>query len=159
MANKTFTTRDSELRADFWISYQKIYTADNKFVNFVKCRFCNQVDGYDSTKGLKKLKRHYKICHSKLNSAIDIFVKKKIVLTESNKQSIVEALVKFCYKDLRPFASINGNGFADILVAVINAFTKSGKVDEDDIRGFLPCANTVCYYLNLYTNKYLHFFD
>lgn len=147
--DKTYTVVDkANPKAKFWRSYQCIVTIDGKHINYVLCRFCKRLDKYD-TKGLgtSNLNDHASKCTTYVRPITEFVQRKDVNLTIQEKNQLTEAIVKYCYKDLRPFMSIECDGIVGVLEVISSLSSKYGGLDQETIKKVCPCANTVisCY--------------
>lgn len=140
-----FSVRDNPGKGNFWKSYQNIITKDGIPTNFVKCKFCNRIDKYDTkTLGSKSLTAHSQKCSSVVRP-IDAFVKRRnIQITADEKKAIIQAVVLFCCIDLRPFTTVQCVGFIQFLVVFSSIVARYGQLNQEEIGNILPCPNTVC---------------
>lgn len=130
--------------ANFWRSYQVILDEKNEQTGFVKCKFCNRLDKYDTYKGTKDLKLHANQCNALTKtSSILTYAKKTVCITKEEKTQLTKAALQLCYKDIRPFTAIQGKGQMALLLAVSKLSSKYGQLSEEELKEFLPCANTV----------------
>lgn len=145
LKEKTFKVmKNAEGKADFWQSYQLIVDEKNKPTNYVQCKFCNRIDEYDTSKGIKGLKAHTARCNSlAASSSMKSFIQKDIILSKDEKASLNMATLEFCYKDIRPFTAINGEGLHSLLLAISKLSSKYGQFSEEQLNKHLLCANSV----------------
>lgn len=122
---------------------REIVSEDNKLIeNFVCCEKCKAILDYDTKKGTKKIKNHMANCKQR---KIDSFVQKRnINFSKDEKDAVIEAAMKFCYKDIRPFHAVKGDGLIDLLVQINAVSTKYGRLSRDEIEKYMPVPNTVC---------------
>lgn len=145
LKEKLFTVRKYEDgTADFWRSYEMIYDEKNVQTNFVQCKFCTRIDPYHTLKGTKGLKAHAAQCNSlSALSSVKPFIQRDIVLSKNEKDALNMAVLEFCYKDIRPFTAINGDGFRSILLAISKLSSKYGPFSEEQLDRNLICPNSV----------------
>lgn len=90
--------------ANFWRSYQLVVDEKNVQTGYVKCKFCNRIDVYNTYKGTKGLKSHAAQCNAlSKNPSILKYTKKKNCITKEEKTALTKAALELCYKDIRPF--------------------------------------------------------
>lgn len=140
-----FTVQDSAKgTADYWRSYQQVVDMKGGLTGYVRCRFCNRIDVYDTYKGTKQLKAHAKECNALSKSAsIRSYIQKDISITKEEKTALSLSVLQFCYMDIRPFFSIEGEGLKSLLLSISKLSSKYGTFSEEQMKKILPCANTV----------------
>lgn len=112
--------------------------------NYVKCKFCNRIDEYDKVKGTKGLKTHTTLCNSlSASCSVKPFITKDIILSKDEKTSLNMAALGYCYKDLRPFMAIEGEGLRSLLLAISKLSSKYGQFSEEQLNKYLLCPNSV----------------
>lgn len=138
-----YVLRNGHGKAEFWKVYKKLFTSDGKDTNCVQCQNCNRFDEYDTNKGLKTLNGHAKICNAIGAPKLDGFIQREIKLNKFEQDVLTKAAVKFCYKDMRPFVAVEGDGLRGLLEAVSAISAKYGRLSESQLKKVLPVANTV----------------
>ena len=63
-----------------------------------------------------------------------------VKIPQSIKETIMEAMVDFVYRDMRYFMTVESEGFKSAIQVFINAAAKLGRVFVDNL---VPCADTV----------------
>lgn len=130
--------------AEYWRSYQLVVDTKGIATGFLRCRFCNRIDTYDSYKGCRPLKAHAVDCNAlSKTTSIRSYIKKEISITKEEKTALSLSALEFCYKDIRPFLSIEGEGLRSLLLSVSKLSSKYGSFSEEQMKKFLPCSNTV----------------
>lgn len=158
-----FTVKDNTNgTADYWRSYQLVIDKKRISTGYVRCRFCNRLDVYDTFKGTKTLKSHSSACNalSKTKSILS-YVQKEISITKEEKNDVTLSALQFCYKDIRPFWAIQGEGLISLLLAISKLSSKYGTLSLEQLKKILPCPNTVsiifystiCYLIKYYNEK------
>lgn len=138
-----YILRDGQGKADFWKVYKKLFTSDGKDTNCVQCQNCCRFDEYDTNKGLKTMNVHAKMCNAFGVQKLDAFIQREIKLNTSEKDELIKAAVKFCYKDMRPFVAVEGEGLRSLLEAISTISAKYGRLSGYQLKEMLPVANTV----------------
>lgn len=127
---------------ELWQHFSKIYcvTSEVQIQGFIVCNDCKRVLKYTSSNVLLHIKKHVKP-----KQTIDDFFgsERGAQLTLGDKELLLEASVNFVCKDLRPYASLEGEGMLDIAHAIWNLGAKYGAMSKDQIRSILPSAVTV----------------
>lgn len=145
------------------------------FFNNIKTRFvvcdCKGVVTYDTKSGTKGITGHK--CKELVESIEPyVFVQAK----QSSKESIKEGLLAFCCKDMRPFISVEGDGFKFLIQKAIDVGAKNGRVKAEDVLisgvavssnvevryntikqkliSILNSVENVCFVLDHFTHKY-----
>lgn len=143
---KKFKLQDNvDGRSEYWRTYQLIVNEKGTPANQARCRICGRVDEYDTKKGTKHLGSHYKSCNA-LTTPPPInksFPKKEICITRDEKSMLATTALEMCYKDIRPFSAIEGEGLISLLLAISKLTTKYGLLSEETLRKMLPCDRTV----------------
>jgi hypothetical protein len=112
-------------------------------IPYVACVECGSVLSYDSNKGgTSHLRRHVdgysKRCSTSNPSVTSYF--KHCGIPKSAKDTITRKCVEFVSKDIRPFTTVNGEGFLQLAQALINVGVKYGQVQATDV---IPHRTTV----------------
>lgn len=141
--NGDYILKDGEGKANFWQAYKKLFTKEGEETDCVRCQHCGRFDEYDTIKGLKTLKNHAETCNAFGVPKLDKYIQRDIKLSKGEKEELIRATVKFCYKDMRPFTAIEGKGLNHLLEAVSAISAKYGKLNFDQLKEMLPVANTV----------------
>lgn len=90
----------------------------------------------------KAIRKHFDKC--KPGSLLNGYIQKKnVAFTTAEKQTVLEASVKYCCKDLRPFWALNGVGQLDLIEKVVQVCSGKGSVSRDSLKSLLPCPNSV----------------
>lgn len=128
---------------NFWETFREIFSeVDRNIPGFICCSICKRVFVYETAgNGTKSIGLHYKKC--KPEQTLEPFVRKKISFSMAEKKRVLEAAVKFCCKDLRPFFALYGEGLLDFTEEVVATCSKYGIVSRESLQGLLPCPNTV----------------
>lgn len=143
LENGDYILRNGQGKADFWKAYQKLFTKEGIETDCVRCQHCGRFDEYDTSKGLKKLTNHVKVCKAFGVPTLDNYIQRDIRLSKGEKDELTNAAVKFCYKDMRPSIAIEGKGLCNLLEVVSAISAKYGKLNSEQLKGMLPVANTV----------------
>lgn len=145
-AKKFKLSDNSNGKADFWTNYQVILNENGHRTNFVQCRNCSRFDKYDPKKyGTRLITNHFKSCSEKRTSreTLDAHFTKSITVAAEDKKVLGQAAAKFCAMDIRPFRTIECDGLLHFLTEFANVAGKYGKLDKENVKKLLPCANTV----------------
>lgn len=87
--------------ANFWRSYQLVIDKKGVVTGFVRCRYCNRIDVYDTTKGTRILKSHSIECNALSKTpSIRTYMQKDISITKEEKTELSLSALQFCYKDI-----------------------------------------------------------
>lgn len=147
LKSKTFSTRkrfDSKYRSNNWVLFHEIVTDERLVVsNFVFCTKCKSIIKYDTAGGTGNLNKHRKRCSSQRNTMDSYAVKNNIKFEKRDTDEILSAAKRFCYKDLRPFTAIEGDGLIDLLYTVSAITARHGLLSKDIIKNLLPHPTTV----------------
>lgn len=137
-----FNRKDS-----YWETFWEICDANLVQVRgFVACSVCKRAYVYETKKnGTKSIRHHWERC--KPGSTIDGFLqKRKADFSNAEKKTVLEAAVKFCCKDLRPFYALYGEGAMDFTEAVVHVCSAHGVVSRESLETLLPCPNSVRFF-------------
>lgn len=127
----------------FWSAYQNILTNDGTCTNFVRCRFCLKVNKYDTKKyGTRQLTDHAKICTRK-SETITSYIHKEVKISSEEKKSLSNSAAIYCSMDMRPFYSVECDGFVKFLADFSKVPAKYGCLSEKTVREILPSRQTV----------------
>lgn len=141
----------ARLKAGYWETMRGIFDETNREVkNYVFCSVCKYVFRYDTNVGTKSLRDHSRICQP--GKTFGRFVaKNKTNFTNVENKQIVEAAVRFCCKDLRPFFALHGEGLMDLLLeALVGICAQHGRLSRESLRSLLPCPNSVSKFTETY---------
>ena len=142
LSSGEFKTVLNEEKSTVWRYFCLVVQADsNEAVGYVKCKKCNVLMKYDSKRtGNSALQRDVnRGCKTTddagglLQPSITAFATsstRKIPLQE--KKKMTEKCVAFCCKDLRPFRSIEGEGFRELPQQLINVGAVYGPLAVQD---------------------------
>ncbi|KAK7878989.1 hypothetical protein WMY93_034178 [Mugilogobius chulae] len=114
---------------------------DGKNTAFAACKKCAVIVKYTSESGTSGLKRH--TCKAATptgnQTKVTAFIKRK--LPGGVKTRVARKIARFCCKDLRPFAVVEGAGFVSVVQELLDIGSQyGGAVRAEDL---LPCARTV----------------
>lgn len=141
LASGELILSDSSGKSDIWENFKLIVNAETeKNVGHVQCQKCYNFFSYNSAKsGTSHLRRHH--CNKKPSSKVTEFFKPQTPSVDKNeKQIVLQAAIKMCSKDLRPFDILSGEGFIHFAQTLINIGAKRGVINVSDI---LPHPTTV----------------
>lgn len=134
--------------ATWWKSFVRIQDDKEDIIPYVQCIKCLTVLVYDSTKtGSSTHKAHAETCFGggspSLNKSQDItsMMNKANRVPADAKHHFIEACAAFCSYDLRPFETVNGNGFELLCQSLLDvAYNNSYRIKAADI---IPDPTTV----------------
>lgn len=126
----------------YWETFREIFDEDDlQVAGYICCSVCKRVFLYETCgNGTKSIGIHYKkfgLC------TLDSFTKRIVTFSTTEKKRILEAAVKFCCKDLRPFFAIYGEGLLDFTEEIVATCSKYGNVSRESLKALLPCPNSV----------------
>lgn len=75
--------------------------------------------------------------------SMDKFVVRSVTISANDKSNIIDACVNLISKDLRPFATVDGEGMLDFGHAVWNLGAKYGCITRKDMADILPHSTTI----------------
>lgn len=118
---------------------------------FVQCSICKLVMKYDSKKlGTNHISNHInKHPQSQpkpVGGTILGFLSTKEterVVSTADKEKVLKSAVKFVAKDLRPFESVQGDGFIQLAHTLWNMGAKNGFISTETMKKVLPSPQTV----------------
>lgn len=131
-----------KVKSEVWLLFHEIVDTSNSKVisNFVRCSKCNEFQEYNGS-STTQLNRHK--C-SKPQQTLDLFVKSnKTKIKEEDFEKVKNACVKFITKDIRPYYAVEGDGFFDLMICMINIGMKYPYISESEIEKLIPSRNTV----------------
>lgn len=144
---KEFTTRKrvgSKYSSSNWNTFHEIVSNDSSVIpNYVVCTNCKKLQRYEPEKGTNNLTRHAQACSKPNNTIKKFFGKRTINLDKADKTSMLNAAKRFCYKDLRPFTALEGDGLIDLLHTVSAITSQHGILTKDQIKEIVPVSTTV----------------
>lgn len=140
--------RNSKCRKSsvIWNKFSKIqHIAQQKYINYVKCKTCSTFLKFSNKTGTSTLKRHLVSCekhngavHDK-NTNIPIVVD-NVEYQQNIKKKFTSIIVEWCAKDIKPFDMIIGNGFKKFVQEAVNVGSQYGNID---INYVLPDPRTI----------------
>ena len=148
-SGKFKTTENERGKSDVWKNFSLVVDADtNETVGYVKCKRCGDLLQYDSKRtGNSPLNRHMEkvTCKSSgglllqgdITSYVTTAPKK---FTQKSKSRLILKCVGYCCKDVRPFLSIEGEGFEELAQELIHIGATYGHISAKDV---LPDRTTV----------------
>ena len=127
------------------------FTALGQCAGFVLCCFCkNTLKHNRTTSGTTHLRDHVAHClknpSNQLDSRqttsrpIDAFFKTPKQLSQSDQKKLLDALIVYIARDIRPFNVIEDPGFRNMAACFVSLGTKCGRFD---INKALPSQHTV----------------
>jgi len=145
LASGDFKTTENKGKSTVWKFFYIVVKADSdEHVGYVQCKSCGFLMKYDSKRtGNSALQRHVdKNCKSPglLQPSITAFASSSKKIPQRDKQKLTEKCVEYCCKDIRPFRSIEGEGFIELAQQLINIGATYGSVAVQDV---LPDSTTV----------------
>lgn len=117
---------------DIWKSFNEIFCAatDRKIDGFITCTTCKKVLAFSPKSGTGNAISHLKK-HSSVPAAVPIdnfVIKRRIIISPADKSDVIESCVNFVAMDMRPFATLNGEGILDYTNTIWNLGAKYGSV-------------------------------
>ena len=112
---------------------------------YVSCVHCHSVLSNDSKKGgTSHLCRHAGSCKPPTTSSVKIesYFKTKSNIPRSVKDDLTNRCTEFVCKDMRPFETLAGEGFANLAQFFINIGVKYGQVSGSQLKELLPHPTT-----------------
>lgn len=107
-----------------WSTFGVVTDSNDKESAFVACKKCNHVLAYNKNCGTSTMRRH-KCAVISSDKQQPILNVNPIKLPPSSttapkkiKDAIISGCVDFCCKDLRPFDTVAGSGFKDLIRVV-----------------------------------------
>ena len=97
--------------------------SDGKEFDYVGCKKCNNVLSYKKGKsGTSNMQKHKCILQPNqpllTKSAVKMLPSKTPTVGKKVRETVTAACVDFCAEDLRPFDSVAGKGFLDLMQVV-----------------------------------------
>lgn len=159
LAAEKFKIVERNGRADYWRSYNSIVTENGIETNIVQCNFCGRLDEYDTEKGTRSLGVHATKCNGTNQSKLlTSYFEKNVQITKEEKKAVCDAATEFCFRDIRPFYAIEGDGLLALVMAVNKVSAKHGVMSKQQCEKMLPCANTVSLFQNFKYDVYAFIF-
>ena len=140
LSSGEFTLSEVSGKSNVWKNFKLIVQENTQTcVGYVQCQKCLNFFSYNSKSGTSHLRRHN--CGKKTSFKLTNFLKPQTSSTDkSDKQTVLQAAIKLCSKDLRPFDIVSGEGFINFAQVLINIGAKKGNIDASDI---LPHPTTI----------------
>jgi len=139
--------KSSTATASWWNRFVRIQDDEENIISFVQCIKCLSVLAYDSNKtGSSAQKSHAEACRGGVanasnNQDIRIMLNKDNNVSAAEKSSFTEACAKYCSFDLRPFETMNGDGFQILCQSLLDlARNNPHRIEAADI---IPDPTTV----------------
>ena len=123
-----------------------LVNVDGDKAPFVKCGKCSTLLKWKSKDGTSSLNAHHQYCSPKspLMKITDLpgfsGIPSQPKVPSSVKSQIANELVNMCARDIRPFSTVDGEGFQGLCKSLIAIGSKYGNVPIEQV---LPCATTV----------------
>lgn len=132
----------------FWCTFDKIFIvrddgADELVKEFVICRICQKIMGYDPTKGSSNLNTHANTCKDTSRHTLNAYVSRENVIKNVHKKELCFRTVAASAKDGRPFRLTECDGVIDLLHCAWNMGAKVGIVSKEQLINALPSSTTV----------------
>ena len=147
---RTINEPPSSSTADFWSSFLRVKNSTDAYEPFVQCVHCKQILSYESKNGTTSINLHAQSCSKQTNtqqsmSPIETYLRRDGNISSDSRRSVTTACAKYCAFDMRPFNSINGEGFQHLCqvlidVAYTSGLNRSGKPTAESL---LPDRTTV----------------
>lgn len=122
-----------------WANFLRIYEKEIP-KNFAICKSCKQIYSLNGTRGIRNHSCSRLATASVGSRKIDAQFPVASVNLKESKKAFTKACSKFIATDLRPFNTVAGLGFEQLIQAAINIGASKGKVKASDI---IPCRTTV----------------
>lgn len=119
--------------ATWWSNFQRVQDQDENFIPYVQCVHCRQVLAYDSrSTGTRSISYHARSCKkpSGTNQDIARMFRNNSSVPSETKKSFIDACVKFCSTDMRPFEIVKGEGFANLCQTLLDIGRRSATPIE-----------------------------
>lgn len=142
-------------KSPIWGICDEIYDESNqKITNAIFCVKCKMVFKYDTrSNGTSQILNHGCLKNDNQTKITGFASTKNVTISSSDKKNVKDAAVKFCTKDLRPFESLNGDGFFDVVRTCIQIGAKYGILEDEDIKSLLPSPATASRCVNEYGSE------
>ena len=143
--------KKTEKSSPFWSSFHQIYYKKVK-QDVIRCDQCGSILIHRSTDGTKVMSTHLKACKNKENHDgdrhnLDVHFslgnRTSKQISQKLKKSITDACVELAARDNRPFETVKGDGFVNLLETIFSAgqqLSASSGVQASDL---LPDPTTV----------------
>lgn len=134
---KQFRSNDSRLvaqspkkrkRSEHWTHFKEV-NYDGQSTGFAQCTKCKSF--IPSKSGTASLKNHRENCRSSTPSGTRSVssLMAKATMNQVQKNTIYDSLVRFVLQDARPFSTIEGEGFLQLLTKVSQLSSSQGAFD------------------------------
>lgn len=130
---KTIGLDGKGIRASCWTIIHEIIDSNNNLIpQYFYCTKCEQIIHNAYKQGTtNKLNRHG--CKRKMSNPI----------TKQDKDKLKFAAAKFIADDIRPYSSVEGNGFKSLCFEIMKFGQTHTNATMNDLEAALPCRNTV----------------
>lgn len=131
----------SASKSDVWKQFG-IVTNDGEDLDYVACKLCHTAITYMGRQtGTSTMKRHKCRVVSNQASIVSHCVSGVSSISKSDKDTVTRACADFVCKDLRPFSTVSGDGFIQLVQSVIDVQRKHNtRLNAKDL---LPHPTTV----------------
>lgn len=128
-------------KSEIWKRFKLVAVKESgESIGFVQCEKCLIFLSYNSSKsGTSHLRRHNCIANSS-NKLTSFFKPQSRNIDKKDKETLLQASVEMCCKDLRPFDIVSGEGFVNFAQTLVNIGVKNGNINVTDI---LPHPTTI----------------
>jgi len=118
-----------QAKALWWSNFKRIQDQMNNLLPYVQCIRCKHLLTYDSkSTGTRSLSSHAQSCKaisSGTNHDIERMLRKTSSISSETKRSFLDACVKFCSQDMRPFEIVKGEGFKNLCQTLLDLGRRS----------------------------------
>lgn len=128
-------------RSKIWDNFYLVLDKNSKEQGLVQCKSCQKNLKYSGSRGgTSHLNRHKCATITPQAQNIALFFPKKTQVTTQTKDEIINACVKFCAKDIRPFGIVKGAGFRNLAQKLIAVGASYGNIDVNEV---IPHPTTI----------------
>lgn len=136
-------------RKEEYKCFKRVFV-DGVQTDFLICETCDDWNPIYHVKGsgtgclINHVSTYHKVATSKsIQTKVPQYVMNEV--SKEDKRAIADSIAFFCASDLRPFHIVEGQGFIDMIQAIIKLASVKGQMDAAKL---LPTADTVKNHLN-----------
>lgn len=136
--------------SDVWNQFFQVYDVENNndVSNWYVCSLCSKpIENLYGNGTTLKFRRHRTKCLGKSEGSRKIdeyfFTPKRVKLTEDHIDIFNEAAVRFVCEDLRPYSSVEGKGFFELIFAAVKLGQTYPNISREEIMQVVPSRTKV----------------
>lgn len=138
----------------FWSSFSQVFYNKIK-QDVIRCNQCETILIHKSIDGTKVMSCHIRACKKKrqfnisqqsynVSSQTNNSTPRQTKIPSNVKKLITDASVEFAFLDNRPFETVKGDGFVNLIKKILAAGQQLPELTGEQVKELLPDPTTVC---------------